>query len=72
MHSTSLISGLLFIALGALFLAFDGTAGLSDGVGLTDVEGAAQEWVTATLGSVPDEAVLLLVAAAAPTVLLRR
>ncbi|MFC7549259.1 hypothetical protein [Plantactinospora sp. GCM10030261] len=28
-HSTSLISGLLFIALGAFFLAFDGTTGLS-------------------------------------------
>ncbi|MCX4391311.1 cytochrome c biogenesis CcdA family protein [Micromonospora peucetia] len=71
-HSTSLVSGLLFIALGVLFLAFDGTAGLSGGLGLTDVEGAAQEWVTGTLGSVPDEAVLLLVAAAALAVLVRR
>ncbi|MEV5767101.1 cytochrome c biogenesis CcdA family protein [Micromonospora sp. NPDC052213] len=71
-HSTSVVSGLLFIALGALFLAFDGTAGLAGGLGLTDVEGAAQEWVTSTLGSVPDEAILLLVAAAALAVLLRR
>lgn len=71
-HSTSFASGLLFIALGVLFLAFDGTAGLAGGLGLTDVEGAAQEWVTGTLGSVPDEAILLLVAVAALAVLVRR
>ncbi|MFG3702268.1 cytochrome c biogenesis CcdA family protein [Micromonospora sp. NPDC047620] len=71
-HSTSFVSGLLFIALGALFLVFDGTAGLAGGLGLTDVEAAAQEWVTSTLGSVPDEAILLLVAAAALAVLLHR
>ncbi|MER5336642.1 cytochrome c biogenesis CcdA family protein [Micromonospora sp. NPDC002717] len=71
-HSTSLVSGLLFIALGAFFLAFDGTAGLAGGLGLTDVEGAAQEWVARTLGSVPDEATLLLVAAALAVLLRRR
>ncbi|GIJ28796.1 cytochrome C biogenesis protein CcdA [Micromonospora qiuiae] len=71
-HSISLISGLLFIALGALFLAFDGTAGLAGGLGLTDVEGTAQEWVTDSLGSVPDEAILLLVAAAALAILVHR
>jgi len=69
LHSTSVVSGLLFVALGVLFLAFDGTAGLAGGTGLTDIEGAAQERVTTTVGRVPDAAVLLPVAAFAVTLL---
>ncbi|MFI7490480.1 cytochrome c biogenesis CcdA family protein [Micromonospora echinaurantiaca] len=72
LHTTSTVSGLLFVALGVLFLAFDGTAALAGGFGLTDIEGAAQEWVTATVGGVPDELVLLVAGAAAVTVLLLR
>ncbi|MEU7935400.1 cytochrome c biogenesis CcdA family protein [Micromonospora echinofusca] len=72
LHSTSTVSGLLFVALGALFLLFDGTAGLAGGFGLTDMEGAAQEWVTGTLGDVPDELVLLVAGLAAITVLVLR
>ncbi|MCL7458201.1 cytochrome c biogenesis CcdA family protein [Micromonospora sp. MSM11] len=72
LHSTSTVSGLLFVALGALFLVFDGTAGLAGGFGLTDMEGAAQEWVTRTLGDVPDLLVLLLAGLAAVTVLVLR
>ncbi|HEX5542001.1 MAG TPA: cytochrome c biogenesis protein CcdA [Micromonospora sp.] len=71
-HSTSLISGLLFMALGVLFLAFDGTAGLAGVVGLADVEARAQEWVTRTVGSVPDAVLLVAVAAAAVALLLAR
>lgn len=69
LHSTSLVSGLLFVALGALFLIYDGTAALAGGAGLTDVEGAAQEWITQTVGRTPDAAVLLAVAAVALAVL---
>ncbi|MEU6022972.1 cytochrome c biogenesis CcdA family protein [Micromonospora sp. NPDC047134] len=72
LHTTSAISGLIFIALGAFFLAFDGTAGLAGGLGLTDLESTAQRWVTNTLGQVPDELVLLAVALAAAAVLVRR
>ncbi|MGC1214877.1 MAG: cytochrome c biogenesis CcdA family protein [Micromonospora sp.] len=72
LHTTSTVSGLLFVALGVLFLVFDGTAGLSGGFGLTDIEGAAQEWVTGTLGDVPDELVLLVAGLAAVTVLVLR
>lgn len=72
LHSTSTVSGLLFVVLGALFLVFDGTAGLAGGFGLTDMEGAAQEWVTRTLGDVPDLLVLLLAGLAAVTVLVLR
>lgn len=72
LHTTSTVSGLLFVALGVLFLVFDGTAGLAGGFGLTDIEGAAQEWVTGTLGDVPDELVLLVAGLAAVTVLVLR
>ncbi|MEV6692146.1 cytochrome c biogenesis CcdA family protein [Micromonospora sp. NPDC051196] len=72
LHSTSTLSGLLFIALGGFFLAFDGTAGLAGGFGLTDIESTAQEWVTGTLGGVPDELVLLVVGLAATAVLVHR
>ncbi|MBU8860230.1 MULTISPECIES: cytochrome c biogenesis CcdA family protein [unclassified Micromonospora] len=72
LHTTSTVSGLLFVALGVLFLVFDGTAGLAGGFGLTDIEGAAQEWVTSALGDVPDLLVLLVAGLAAVTVLVRR
>ncbi|MGB2571894.1 cytochrome c biogenesis CcdA family protein [Micromonospora citrea] len=72
LHTTSTISGLLFVALGVLFLVFDGTAGLAGGFGLTDIEGAAQEWVTTTVGGVPDVALLLAVALGALVVLVYR
>ncbi|SCG70317.1 cytochrome c biogenesis CcdA family protein [Micromonospora halophytica] len=72
LHTTSTISGLLFVALGVLFLVFDGTAGLAGGFGLTDIEGAAQEWVTTTVGGVPDVALLLAVALGALGVLVYR
>ncbi|PWU45746.1 hypothetical protein DLJ46_20520 [Micromonospora globispora] len=72
LHTTSTISGLLFVALGVLFLAFDGTAGLAGGFGLTDVEGAAQEWVTTTVGGVSHVVLLLAVALGALGVLVLR
>ncbi|WP_435153118.1 cytochrome c biogenesis CcdA family protein [Micromonospora aurantiaca (nom. illeg.)] len=72
LHTTSTVSGLLFVALGVLFLVFDGTAGLAGGFGLTDIEGAAQEWVTGTLGDVPDLLFLVVAGLAALTVLVLR
>lgn len=57
LHTTSLLSGLFFIALGTLFLVFDGTTALP---GLLDVDDsyAVEEWVSGLGESVPD-AVLL-------------
>ncbi len=63
-HTTSLVSGLLFILVGAVFLRYDGTAGLTGtlGVGdLTDVEFTAQQWVTERATAVPGWAPLLVV-----------
>ena len=55
-HTTSLVSGLLFVVIGALFLMFDGTAGLTGTLGLgdtTDFEFEAQRWVTEAAAAVP-------------------
>ncbi|MFJ7957114.1 cytochrome c biogenesis CcdA family protein [Streptomyces sp. NPDC096319] len=62
-HSTSLLSGLFFLALGALFLVFDGTTGLP---GLLSVNAsfAVEERVAALGRSVPDWALLVAVVAA--------
>ncbi|CAL9510114.1 cytochrome c biogenesis CcdA family protein [Streptomyces sp. enrichment culture] len=66
LHTTSLLSGLFFVLLGVLFLAFDGAAGLP---GLTDVDGAfaAENWARRVGEAVPDAVLLavLLVAAGA-------
>lgn len=45
-HSTTLLAGALFVLVGVLFLAFDGTAGLLGyGPDLTGVERDAQAWL---------------------------
>ncbi|MET9860720.1 cytochrome c biogenesis CcdA family protein [Streptomyces smyrnaeus] len=68
LHTTSLLSGLFFVLLGALFLAFDGAAGLP---GLTDVDGAfaAETWARRVGDAVPDGALLAGLALAAGAVL---
>lgn len=55
-HSTSLVSGLLFVAIGTLFLVFDGTAGIVGVLGLgdtADAEVSAQAAVSRWLDLVP-------------------
>jgi hypothetical protein len=55
-HTTSAVSGLLFVGIGVLFLRYDGTAGLAPALGvpdLTDLETSAQEWVARTTAGVP-------------------
>jgi len=56
-HSTSLLSGLFFILLGAVFLLFDGSSALPSLLGV-DQEFALQQWVTRWSGGVPDAVVL--------------
>lgn len=67
-HSTSLLSGLFFVALGAMFLVFDGTTALP---GLLSVDDSfAIERRVAELGrSVPDWALLVAVVAVVAVVL---
>ncbi|PZS20947.1 MAG: cytochrome C biogenesis protein CcdA [Pseudonocardiales bacterium] len=66
LHSTSTISGLLFIGIGVLFLLFDGTAALSGVLGLsatTDTQLTAQNAITRLSARVPDTAPLAGLAA---------
>ncbi|MFI8004113.1 cytochrome c biogenesis CcdA family protein [Streptomyces sp. NPDC086010] len=63
-HSNSLLSGLLFVGLGVLFLVHDGTAALP---GLLDVDAsfAVEQWVRRVGAGVPDAAALGVVAGVA-------
>jgi cytochrome c biogenesis protein CcdA len=73
LHTTMLASGLLFVGVGALFLAYDGTAGITGVLGLgdtTSAETAAQRWVSDL--RIPDWLVLLVVAALTLAVAARR
>ncbi|HEY2206953.1 MAG TPA: cytochrome c biogenesis CcdA family protein [Pseudonocardia sp.] len=61
LHTTSLVSGLLFVAIGVLFLTFDGTGALAGILGLTVSPGtelAAQDAVADAAARVPDVALL--------------
>ncbi len=74
-HSTSLVAGLLFVAIGVLFLVYDGTAGILSTLGLGDTTGfelAAQDAVTRWAGAVPGWAVPAAVAVVAGWVAWRR
>ncbi|MBQ6642984.1 MAG: cytochrome c biogenesis protein CcdA [Saccharopolyspora sp.] len=61
LHTTNIISGLVFISIGVLFVLTEGTANLG---GLTDVDGqfAVQAWLQQTIAGVPNTAVLLVLA----------
>lgn len=61
LHTTSTVSGLLFVAVGIVFLVFDGTAGLVGASPETSV--AAEDAVTAIGASVPDLVLLGVLAA---------
>lgn len=68
MHTTNLVSGLMFIVLGAVFIAYEGTSALSglyEQNGAVDIAFAAERWASSLAGSIPDVLVLLLVAALA-------
>ncbi|MGB8939970.1 MAG: cytochrome c biogenesis CcdA family protein [Streptomyces sp.] len=62
LHTTSLLSGLFFVALGALFLAYDGTTALP---GLLDVDDsfAVERWAGNVGRAVPDSVLLVAVVA---------
>jgi hypothetical protein len=64
LHSTTLIGGLFFIALGAAFLVFDGTSALPSVLD-TDTEFALEERLSDIGAAVSDRVVLLLLAGVA-------
>src|SRR5699024_12700180 len=67
-HTTSLISGLLFIGIGALFLLTDGTANLGGVVGV-DTDQRIQEFARSVSDAVPDPLVVFLLFVATAAVL---
>jgi cytochrome c biogenesis protein CcdA len=61
LHTTSLISGVVFIVLGIVFIAYEGTSALSglyEENGVVDLAYAAEGWASALSKSVPDALVL--------------
>ncbi|OZM73302.1 cytochrome C biogenesis protein CcdA [Amycolatopsis antarctica] len=70
-HTTNLVSGLLFVGIGVLFLTTDGTAALG---GLSGVDGqfAAQSAVRDAVAGIPDAAVALVLVLLALAVVLVR
>ncbi|MBU6530103.1 cytochrome c biogenesis protein CcdA [Streptomyces sp. A108] len=63
-HTTSLVGGILFILLGAVFLLFDGTAALPSPVSV-ETEAGLEEHLARLGSAVPDRVLLLVLAAAA-------
>ncbi|GHH37931.1 cytochrome c biogenesis CcdA family protein [Streptomyces candidus] len=71
LHTTSLLSGLFFVALGVLFLRFDGATALP---GLLDVDDsfAVEQWASGLGEAVPDWVLLATVVAAVGVVFVVR
>jgi divalent metal cation (Fe/Co/Zn/Cd) transporter len=68
LHTTSLVSGIMFILLGTAFIAYEGTSALSglyEEKGAADLAYAAEQWVSSFTRSVPDALVLAVAFAAA-------
>jgi hypothetical protein len=74
LHTTNLVSGVMFVALGVLFIAYEGTSALSglyEAGGATDLAFAAERWATSVAGGIPGIALLAVVAALLAALLLR-
>ena len=66
-HTTNLISGAMFIALGVIYIAYEGTSALSglyEENGAVDLAYAAEQWADSFAQSVPDVLVLTVALAA--------
>jgi cytochrome c biogenesis protein CcdA len=75
LHTTNLISGLMFVAIGVLFIAFEGTSGLESlyaAGGATDLALSAQRWAEAAAENPPISAALALLAVLSAGYLLYR
>jgi cytochrome c biogenesis protein CcdA len=73
LHSTSLVSGALFVVVGVLFLRTGGTGGGLPGMaGSAEAEVTAQQWVRNVSDAVPEGVLLLVLGTVAAGVLVRR
>jgi cytochrome c biogenesis protein CcdA len=67
LHTTNLLSGAMFILLGTLFIAYEGTSALSglyESNGATDLAFAAQRWASEVAPKIPGVALLAALVAA--------
>ncbi len=74
LHTTNLVSGAMFVLLGVLFIAYEGTSALSglyESNGATDLAFAAEQWAEEVARGVPQVAVLAIMAALLVALLLR-
>ena len=74
LHTTNLVSGVMFILLGVAFIVYQGTSALSglyESNGAVDFAFSAQQWANGLAQNVPGYAILLIVAAFAAGLLLR-
>ena len=65
LHTTNLISGAMFVLLGVLFIAYEGTSALSglyESSGATDLALAAEQWINNTAPWIPTAAIVAALA----------
>jgi cytochrome c biogenesis protein CcdA len=68
LHTTNVLSGLMFILLGSVFIAYEGTSALSglyEERGAVELAYAAESWASTLARSIPDALVLAVLLAAA-------
>lgn len=73
-HTTNLVSGAMFILVGALFIAYEGTSALSgfyESNGATDLAFAAQAWAQDVAERIPETALLAALLAVLVAILAR-
>jgi hypothetical protein len=66
LHTTNLVSGIMFVLLGVVFIAYEGTSALSglyEENGAVEVAFAAEQWARSIASNVPDALVLAVVLA---------
>ncbi len=75
LHTTNLLSGSMFIILGLIFIAYEGTsslAGFYESNGATDLAFAAELWTNYLVRRVPAGALLGALAVLSAALILRR
>jgi cytochrome c biogenesis protein CcdA len=75
LHTTNLISGAMFVLLGALFIAYEGTSALSglyESNGATDLAFAAERWASNVTQGMPTMAIFAVLAILLAALLLHR
>ena len=75
LHTTNLVSGTMFVLLGTLFIAYEGTSALSglyESNGATDLAFAAEAWAGDVARTIPGTVLLAVLAVVLAALLVRR